>query len=371
MHFNKNREYKMLCRLMLCCLLVFAVLPFVGCKGDRTEGIDTTGISDRVTDNAVTGDTSDASETSTDSETLEPKIKLPLLDGMTLSDAKSLLEERGLEYVISYEYSSVNKDTVIRAIVNGKEQDSEADIPLTEAVLLEVSLGRAPQTESIKAIDEKTIYLTFDDGPSKYTDEILETLKKYDVKATFFTVGMFVGYYPERVRAVVEAGHLIACHTETHDLNKIYESPSALLADIKDWEGKIEKALGYVPERVLFRFPGGSNNSYLPKEDFAVFYNCLVDNGYMCYDWSMANNDKYLAGKPDDMSVVEYLKESAVTTLKYREKDPTVPKIMLMHDSDKNTAEALPWIIEYLQSKGYKFATLDELNGDWLFRLNN
>lgn len=372
--FDKKTKYKMPCRVTACCLLLCIVFSLAACQRrvtDPNETSDTAGTDVNGTPEEGQTQPQIPSESVNETETAEKRVKLPLLDGMTLTDAVSLLDGLGLKYVISYGYSSADKNTVTGAFVDGTKHERETELAPSSTVLLEISLGRAPQTESVKAVDEKTVYLTFDDGPSKYTDEILETLKKYDVKATFFTVGMFVGYYPERVRAVVEAGHLIACHTETHDLNKIYESPSALLADIKDWEGKIEKALGYVPERVLFRFPGGSNNSYLPKEDFAVFYNCLVDNGYMCYDWSMANNDKYLVAKPEDMSAVEYLKQSTVTTLKYREKDPTVPKIMLMHDSEKNTAEALPWIIEYLKSQGYKFATLDELDGDWLFRLNN
>lgn len=363
MIINKKIKYRMFVKTTLCCLLVILLLLCNGCN--RKENITDT---DADTDTTA----SEESETvDTGSDTSEPKISLSLLDGVTVADAKALLDGLGIKYTISYVYSSTTKDTVICTFINGARQESKMLIPSDSAVDVQISLGRAPQTESVKALDEKTIYLTFDDGPNKYTDEILATLKKYGVKATFFTVGQFVGYYPERVRAVAEAGHLIACHTDTHDFNKIYRSPSELLADIKDWEGKIEKALGYVPEKVLFRFPGGSNTSYLPKEDFYAFYNCLIDNEYMCYDWSFANNDKYLAGKPDGMSVIEYLKESTVTTLKYREKDPTVPKIMLMHDSDKNTAEALSWIIEYLQSKGYRFATLDELDGDWLFRLNN
>lgn len=367
MVINKKFKYKMFFRMLVCSLLFVLVLLCNGCDGeDNIMETDTdTGIGNIVSD---VSDVSGAIDN--DFDTSEPKVSLSLLDGLTVSDARAMLDEFGIKYTISYTYSAIPKDTVICAFINGTKQESEIFISPGSAVEVQISLGRAPQTESVKAIDEKTVYLTFDDGPSKYTDEILATLKKYDVTATFFTVGQFVGYYPERVRAVAEAGHLIACHTDTHDFNKIYLSPSELLADIKDWEGKIEKALGYVPERVLLRFPGGSNTSYLPKEDFSAFYNCLVDNGYMCYDWSMANNDKYLVEKPEDMSVVEYLKQSTVTTLKYREKDPTVPKIMLMHDSDKNTAEALPWIIEYLQSEGYKFATLDELCGDWLFRLN-
>lgn len=365
MVINKKFKYKIFFRMLVCGLLFVLVLLCNGCYGEDK-------VTETDTDAESGSNVPEVSETAdTGSDTVGPKVNLSLLDGMAVADARTLLDGLGIKYVISYVYSSVTKDTVICALINGTKQEGDLLISYDSAVDVQVSLGRAPQTENVKAIDEKTIYLTFDDGPSKYTDEILATLKKYDVKATFFTVGQFVGYYPERVRAVAEAGHLVACHTGTHDFNKIYQSPSELLADIKDWEGKTEKALGYVPDKVLFRFPGGSNTSYLPKEDFSAFYNCLVDNGYMCYDWSMANNDKYLVEKPEDMSVVEYLKQSTVTTLKYREKDPTVPKIMLMHDSDKNTAEALPWIIEHLRSQGYKFATLDELCGDWLFRLNN
>ena len=211
-------------------------------------------------------------------------------------------------------------------------------------------------------------YLTFDDGPNKYNDAVLEILDRYGVKATFFTVGDFVSYYPQRVRNMVEAGHKIACHTNTHDFNTIYLSPEALVNDIKNWEANVEKALGYLPEEKIFRFPGGSNNYALPKADFPAFYQAVKEAGYTSFDWTCANNDRYLGGKPEDMPEVEYLKRSAIETV--GSCSAYYPKIMLMHDTTSPTVEALPYIIETLQASGYTFATLDELDSDWLFRLS-
>ena len=142
-----------------------------------------------------------------------------------------------------------------------------------------------------------------------------------------------------------------------------------MIESIKQWERSVEAALGYLPEYKLFRFPGGSNNAYLPKSDFPAYYNALKAYGYTAFDWTFANNDRYLNGKPEDMSVVEYLKQSAVSTLQSIAQSTSMPKIMLMHDTTSPTPESLEWIIEYYINAGYTFGTLDNLEGDWLFRL--
>ena len=166
---------------------------------------------------------------------------------------------------------------------------------------------------------------------------------------------------------MVEAGHVIACHTNTHEFNDVYASPEALVNEIRAWEANVKMALGYVPEEKLFRFPGGSNNYALPKADFPAFYQAVKEIGYTGFDWTCANNDRYLGGKPEEMSEVEYLKRSAIETV--NSCSAYYPKIMLMHDTSYPTVEALSYIIETLQSSGYTFATLDELDSDWLFRL--
>ena len=100
-----------------------------------------------------------------------------------------------------------------------------------------------PEIETTAAVDNKTpeqnsklVYLTFDDGPGKYTEQVLEILDEYDVTATFFMVGEYIGRRPERVQAVYEAGHLIGCHSTKHAYKEIYQNKDTITADIEEWE---------------------------------------------------------------------------------------------------------------------------------------
>ena len=108
--------------------------------------------------------------------------------------------------------------------------------------------------------DMDYVYLTFDDGPSKYTRSILDYLEKYDIKGTFFVVPDGSEESNQRMRMIVEEGHTIGIHTATHEYNKIYESVEAYLEDFKIAYDRVYEATGV--KCTLFRFPGGSINDY-------------------------------------------------------------------------------------------------------------
>lgn len=207
------------------------------------------------------------------------------------------------------------------------------------------------------------IYLTFDDGPGKYTEEILSVLDEYGVKATFFIVGQFADYYPERVRAIYEGGHAIGCHSATHDYHAVYKDADSIGSDIEAWEKTVSEALGFVPCERLYRYPGGSNCSALPEQRFAELHAEVSARGYRAFDWNCANNDKWLAGKEADQELGDYFKESVKSSLKLCRGE----KIMLLHETVFETAEMLPWLIEYLKGEGYGFALLSDFDGEYLF----
>ena len=110
---------------------------------------------------------------------------------------------------------------------------------------------------------DNAVYLTFDDGPSARTDEILEILDKYGVKATFFVVGANEEGDLERMQKIVAAGHTLAIHSYSHDYKKIYASVEAYLEDFNQMFCQIYEATGVKPQ--IFRFPGGSVSSSSPK----------------------------------------------------------------------------------------------------------
>ena len=114
----------------------------------------------------------------------------------------------------------------------------------------------APQPLDASERIEGTIHLTFDDGPSPRTDEILEILAQQDVKATFFVTGQADEANRQRMRKIVEQGHSIGMHTYSHNYTKIYESVEAFLDDMYQVFTLIREATGVTP--TFFRFPGGS-----------------------------------------------------------------------------------------------------------------
>jgi peptidoglycan/xylan/chitin deacetylase (PgdA/CDA1 family) len=196
--------------------------------------------------------------------------------------------------------------------------------------------------------DVKVAYLTFDDGPSAATVKILDTLKKYNVKATFFVVGR-AGSAKGRaiVRRAAAEGHTIAVHSLTHNYKKIYASPEAFLNDFKGMYDLIYEITGKRP--TLFRFPGGSVNSFNLKTRHATAVE-MLRRGFPYYDWNVYGGDaeKKLATP------------AQISSLCLREFPSVKRAVILLHDGNpKNgTAGAVGAIIKGYRSRGYRFEPL-------------
>ncbi len=191
----------------------------------------------------------------------------------------------------------------------------------------------------------KTVYLTFDDGPSRYTPEILDVLDKYGVKATFFVIN---GRYNSTMKDIVDRGHQIALHTYSHDYKKIYSSDTAYFNDLQKIHDVVLKETG-VDARVI-RFPGGSSNTVSKNHSKGIMSRitkAVGEKGYVYFDWNCSNGDA------DGANTVQ-------KQLKYCSQFPKSASkvIVLMHDTKKTTLEALPKIIEYYQSCGMTFGVL-------------
>lgn len=195
--------------------------------------------------------------------------------------------------------------------------------------------------------------MTFDDGPSKkVTESILDTLKKEDVKATFFVLGSRVELYPELVKREYEEGHFIANHGYSHNYSSIYKSPNAVLAEYKKANNVVKKAIN-VPEYEshLFRFPGGSvGGTYSKVKKKAV--ELLEKNNVTHINWNALTEDS--VGHPS--------KKKMMKTLKQTIGDKNVV-VILMHDAGnkEKTAQMLPDVIKYLKEKGYSFKSFYEV----------
>lgn len=213
----------------------------------------------------------------------------------------------------------------------------------------------APQPLKADYAPENTVYLTFDDGPSATTDRILEVLAEQDVKATFFVVTMN-GYSKERLKAIADAGHTVAMHTKTHSYRTIYASVDAFLDDMYQVFCDIREVTGQTP--TLFRFPGGSINTY----NHLVYQEIIAEmlrRGFVPYDWNVSSGDATENTVAKNVIVQNVLAQTKMSRA-----------IVLMHDGyyKTTTADALPEIIAGLKAKGYRFEALRPDSAPVLFQ---
>ncbi len=196
-----------------------------------------------------------------------------------------------------------------------------------------------------KTEEGKSIYLTFDDGPGAYTEEILDILKKYDVKATFFVTNQFKKYVP-LIKREYEEGHAIGVHTLTHKWN-VYRSVETYLKDFNDMNQII---YNYTGQRTkIFRFPGGSSNTVSKNYSLGVvsaIASRMTEDGYVYFDWNVDSEDAAMAST------------SKITQNVIKGIDSKKVPVILMHDIHKNTLAALETIIKYALDNGYTFKTL-------------
>ncbi len=202
---------------------------------------------------------------------------------------------------------------------------------------------------------EKIVFLTFDDGSSpSVTPEVLKVLKEEDVKATFFLIGRVIERGGEASRNLVKeifnSGHAIANHSYSHDYNILYpNSKLDIEAFKKDFEKNDHILKGILGEnfstRVL-RCPGG----YRTWKGMNPLNDYLNKTNKVSIDWNALSKDA--EGKPKK---AEELADLAIESSKGKD-----VVVLLMHDADgkEETAKALPKVIKYFKSKGYKFKTL-------------
>lgn len=178
----------------------------------------------------------------------------------------------------------------------------------------------------------KTMYLTFDDGPSaENTNAVLDILKKEDIKATFFVIGENVLKHPEVAKRIVEDGHTIGIHCNNHDYDTLYESVESYIEDFETARQIVCEVTGV--ETTLFRFPGGSINAYNKK----IYQELIVEmekKGYTYYDWNASLEDAVKKSEPEQL--IQNAKESTLGRKKV---------VMLAHDIVYNTTLCLEELI--------------------------
>ena len=210
------------------------------------------------------------------------------------------------------------------------------------------NVATATRTISVAPEYRGMVYLTFDDGPSAYTAELLDVLKKYNVKATFFVTGrgddaLILREYQE--------GHTVGLHTFTHDYSYIYQNVDTFFEDLYRVQERVKNITGYTS--YIMRFPGGSSNTVSARYDGgARIMSKLVaeveSRGFTYFDWNISSGDAGSTTSADGVfeNVAYALKEGGSS-------------VILQHDIKDFSVAAVERIIEYGLANGYKFAALD------------
>lgn len=205
-------------------------------------------------------------------------------------------------------------------------------------------------------IDEKIVYLTFDDGPTpKITDAILDVLKSEDVKATFFIVGKEIKGREEILTRIYNEGHGIGLHTYSHNFKIIYKDPNTFISEMEKTETVINETLGTQLRFPIIRFPGGSSGRLNTN-----FYNALCEKGYLIFDWNVDLQD----GVKGHLSPSEFLANAKKCM------DRSERRIILAHcnANNTNTCKALSDIIAYYKQQGYRFEAITENTSPYFYR---
>ena len=193
----------------------------------------------------------------------------------------------------------------------------------------------------------KVVYLTIDDGPSEYTDEIIKILNKNNVKATFFMINNNMQAYPKQVKNIVENGNTAGFHSVSHDIHKLYVSKTSAKEEFDTNQATFKKITGQTSK--VIRLPFGSK-PYTPRAS----YNALVDSGYKLWDWTLDTED----WRSTSSQIMENVK-------KYSSGSDNV--VLLMHER-KQTVEILDEMIKYLKSEGFEILPIkqsDEARNYW------
>ncbi len=231
-----------------------------------------------------------------------------------------------------------------KEILSSEEEETVADssFPISEPIdgmdvdyaTIEVSGAQNP--EDIEGT--RYVYLTFDDGPSTYTDDILDILAEYDVKATFFVCGKPDAKYTDVYKRIVSDGHTLGMHSYSHKYSEIYSSMESYKADLDKLRIFLYETTGVWSK--YYRFPGGSSNK-VSKVPITELVDYLDNSEITFFDWNVSAGDDRAGATKDTI---------------YANIVNNVPRfkhcIVLMHDAadKRSTVDALPEIIEAIQA---------------------
>ncbi|WP_052352881.1 polysaccharide deacetylase family protein [Neobacillus dielmonensis] len=183
----------------------------------------------------------------------------------------------------------------------------------------------------------KTIYLTFDDGPSAISGEIIALLEQYKYKATFFMIDGNIRRFPDAVKLMVTSGEAVGLHSVSHRKDTFYASAASVIGELNQNRNTLLEIAGV--DSHLARTPYGSS-PYMTDEYKAA----VKENSYILWDWNIDSKDWYYKDERYIQSVIDQINNMA---------GHRGPLVILMHEK-RETLAHLPKLLDYLQSQGYQ-----------------
>ena len=363
MYFGSVRFFK---HLILTVVALLIIVPTILCivllcdnnsksaEIDRLNSIIASGeYKDEASDDSSATDSSDTENTSDYSETEEPVSAITpentdtsVPETTTEEPETSVPETTTEEPETSAPETTTEEPETSAPETTTEEPESSVPSQSEDLTLLYEDMYVTPYAgEYIN--DDKTVYLTFDDGPSILTENILMYLRQENVKATFFVVPEDTVYCRSLLRKIINEGHTIGIHSSSHDYEEIYSSPKAFLDDFYKAYSLVYDATGYKAD--IYRFAGGSINDYNEDTREEIIAE-MSRRGFQYFDWNVDSND--WQGYNWTQLYNSVLKDS------YELSTP----VILFHDTGmrENTVLVIEDIIKALKNKGYKFGTLSQ-----------
>lgn len=369
----KKKTRKKVTAIILCGLLALQAIIIGGCTAEK-KGVQTmlqsldTSLQSLEQQNAEATSSAQVSQAASiqASEAEAAAIQASQAASIQASEAEAAAQASQVASIQASEAEAAAQAASIQA------SEAEAAAQASQAASIQASeaeAAQAAQAASIQASQEaaqpsqgvvsqppagydgpwvggRTVYLTFDDGPSYLTPQVLDILDRYQIKATFFVTYTekpeIVPYYNE----IVKRGHTIAIHTASHEYSQIYSSMEAFTADFDKIYNYVRDLTGVSCQ--LYRFPGGSTtNMNLGIREQAKAW--LEQRGIIYHDWNVVTGD-------GEVVTTEEAYHNVIDNIL-----PRTHPVVLLHDGAKKetTVEALPRIIETLKTWGFTFAPLD------------
>lgn len=233
---------------------------------------------------------------------------------------------------------SENQNTVIPSEITQNETKDTGTVPPSTEGTKPVDKGQPSNLQKKPTAANKVIYLTFDDGPSKYTEQIVDILNQKGIHATFFMIGNQLAGNEKKVKTTMGAGNYVGLHSMSHDKKKLYQSGSSakFIKEFEQEQALMEKITGTTPW--LIRAPYGSKPEISGK-----FLDDIAEANFKMWDWTVDSKDWKYPDKPE--RIIQEVKRQV-----HRDTE-----VILMHEKSQ-TVQVLPEVIDLLRKKGYSFA---------------